>query len=202
MEKRKFGNFELIPKETSGESEENIGDVLKRIRPGDYFNFDEFEQYSKNRESLPNKFWEKIESANEEENMMELLLKIREGLFDLYGEERNNAESFSESRFISLEEMINKKLVSCGSFAKIFGTALREFKIPVKFVHDIFEDQKKLPKELENRHAWLKIYDQKNKEWLAIDPTEDSFELRSNAEEIKEYIDWDELKEDYSEGNF
>ncbi len=187
----------------SKESKESLKEILENIDLLSYENLNGFEEYLEIKDDLPEEFWNKIESSKkEEENLMMVLLRIRESLFDLYGEERNNADSFSDSRFTSINEMIDRKLVSCGSFVKIFGTALRKLEIPVKFIHGIFEEQKNLPKEIENRHSWLEIHNPQNQEWVPIDFTEGSLELSSTAQKIKEYFNWDELKKDYDEGNF
>jgi len=71
---------------------------------------------------------------------------------------KDTAKSLSDSRFTSLKEMIERGMISCGYLRKIFGTALRKFGIPVKFIHGIFEEQKNLPKESEDRHAWVRNF--------------------------------------------
>jgi hypothetical protein len=72
-------------------------------------------------------------------------------------------------------------MISCGSYTKIFGTALRKFGIPVKFIHGILEETKNLPKEWENRRAWLEFYNPQDKNWIPIDFTEGSLEPRPTA---------------------
>jgi hypothetical protein len=129
-----------------------------------------------------------------------MLSRIIEGLLTLYGDKKDKGKSFKDSRFTSLEKMMDRGMVTCGAMTEITGTALRKFGIPTKMIHGILESQKKSFIKsvlLKNRHSWLEIYVPKTKEWLPLDPTQNDFNLFPDAEKIKEYHDWDELKEDY-----
>lgn len=180
--------------------------VLENIKPLEYrnINIEKFKEYLEIKEDLPKEFWEKIKnSMQEEKNLYQVFLRARETLDNLYGEKKDRGKSLSDSRFTSLNEMIERGMLSCGSYAKIFGTALRKFGIPVKFIHGILEEQKNLPKASENRHAWLEFYNPQDKNWVPIDFTEGSLEPRPTATKIKEYTNWDEeFKKDYEKGNF
>ena len=179
---------------------------LSEIKLADYISLGEgFSEWLKINEEIPADFWEKLKSINEEKNLNLMLLRIKQELFSLYGEKRGKVKSFKESRFTSLQEMLGRKMATCGSVTKIIGIILRKFGIPTKFVHGILESQRKSFVKrvlLKNRHAWLEIYDIKTKEWLPIDITRNDFSLYLDAEKIKEYHNWDELKVDYRKGNF
>ena len=180
--------------------------VLENIKPLEYrnINIEKFKEYLEIKEDLPKEFWEKIKKTmQEEKNLYQVFLRARETLDNLYGEKKDRGKSLSDSRFTSLNEMIERGMISCGSYAKIFGTVLRKFGIPVKFIHGILEEQKNLPKASENRHAWLEFYNPQDKNWVPIDFTEGSLEPRPTATKIKEYTNWDEeFKKDYEKGNF
>jgi len=180
--------------------------VLENIKPSEYqnINIEKFKEYLEIKEDLPKEFWEKIEnSIQEEKNLYQVFLRAKETLDNLYGEKKDRGKSLSDSRFTSLKEMIERGMISCGSYAKIFGTTLRKFGIPVKFIHGILEEQKNLPKEWENRHAWLEFYNPQDKNWVPIDFTEGSLEPQPTVIKIKEYTNWDEeFKKDYEKGNF
>ncbi len=186
--------------------QKQLKSVLESIKPLEYrdINIEKLKEYLEIKEDLPKEFWEKIENLfQEENNLYQVFLKTRETLDNLYGKKKDTGKSLSDSRFTSLKEMIERGMISCGSYAKIFGTALRKFGIPVKFIHGIFEEQKNLPKESEDRHAWLEFYNPQDKNWVPIDFTEKSLEPRPTATKIKEYINWDEeFKKDYEKGNF
>ncbi len=199
----------MAEKETSflGEMREDIKlkDTLEKIRLSEYNNIEKssLEKYLKITEDLPESFWSKIEDLRtEEKDLMTILLRMREMLLELYEEDRNDASSFYESRFTSLEKMIESKFVSCGCFVKIFGTALRKFGIPVKFIHGVIKDNDF--KGSEDRHSWLKILNPQTQEWISVDFTDNFLTLSSvEYEEKKEYFDWgEELKEDYNNNNF
>jgi len=195
------------PKEKEeAKDQRKLKSVLENIKPLEYrnINIEKFKEYLEIKEDLPKEFWEKIKnSMQEEKNLYQVFLRTRETLDNLYGEKKDRGKSLSDSRFTSLNEMIERGMISCGSYAKIFGTALRKFGIPVKFIHGILEEQKNLPKASENRHAWLEFYNPQDKNWVPIDFTEGSLEPRPTATKIKEYTNWDEeFKKDYEKGNF
>jgi len=195
------------PKEKEeAKDQRKLKSVLENIKPLEYrnINIEKFKEYLEIKEDLPKEFWEKIKnSMQEEKNLYQVFLRTRETLDNLYGEKKDRGKSLSDSRFTSLNEMIERGMLSCGSYAKIFGTALRKFGIPVKFIHGILEEQKNLPKASENRHAWLEFYNPQDKNWVPIDFTEGSLEPRPTATKIKEYTNWDEeFKKDYEKGNF
>ena len=195
------------PKEKEeAKDQRKLKSVLENIKPLEYrnINIEKFKEYLEIKEDLPKEFWEKIKnSMQEEKNLYQVFLRTRETLDNLYGEKQDRGKSLSDSRFTSLNEMIERGMLSCGSYAKIFGTALRKFGIPVKFIHGILEEQKNLPKASENRHAWLEFYNPQDKNWVPIDFTEGSLEPRPTATKIKEYTNWDEeFKKDYEKGNF
>ena len=195
------------PKEKEeAKDQRKLKSVLENIKPLEYrnINIEKFKEYLEIKEDLPKEFWEKIKnSMQEEKNLYQVFLRTRETLDNLYGEKKDRGKSLSDSRFTSLNEMIERGMLSCGSYEKIFGTALRKFGIPVKFIHGILEEQKNLPKASENRHAWLEFYNPQDKNWVPIDFTEGSLEPRPTATKIKEYTNWDEeFKKDYEKGNF
>lgn len=192
--------------EESKDDKKTLNVILKNIKPSEYNNIDneKFKEYLEIKEDLPKEFWEQIEnSMQEEKDLLQVFLRARETLReDFYKNKKDKGRSLSDSRFTSLEEAIDRGMVSCGSYAKIFGTVLRKFGIPVKFIHGILQEQKNLPKEWENRHAWLEFYNPQTNEWVPIDFTEGSLEPIPTAEKIKEYHDWEEFKEDYEKDEF
>jgi len=195
-----------MDKNNSHASESDTQKQLDEIKSVDYFGLQsDFRKWLKTREDIPLELWEKIKNVNKENNLQSMLLKIKEELFSLYGNKRDTAKSFEDSRFTPTKEMFNRKMATCGSVVKIIGIALRKFGIPTKFIHGILGSQRKSFIKrviLKERHAWLEIYVPKTKEWLPFDLTRKDFSLYPDAEKIKEYCDWEELKIDYKKGNF
>lgn len=179
---------------------------LSEIKPSDYVNLEKgLGEWLEIKEDIPKEFWEKIKDINKESNLNLMLLRIKQELFSFYGDKRDKAKSFKDSRFTPMEEMINRGMVTCGSVTKIIGIVLRKFGIPTKLIHGILKSQRKSFIKrvvLKNRHSWLEIYNAKTKEWLPVDITRNDFSLYEDAEKIKEYHDWNELKVDYKKGNF
>ena len=179
---------------------------LIEIKSSDYSNLEEgLNEWLEIKQDIPKEFWEKIKDINKENNLNLILLRIKQELFSFYGDKRDKAKSFKDSRFTPLSEMLNRRMATCGSTTKIIGTVLRKFGIPTKMIHGILESQKKSFMKrvlLKNRHAWLEIYNPRTKEWLPVDITRNDFNLYKDAEKIKEYHDWEELKVDYEKGDF
>lgn len=150
-------------------------------------------------EDVPDVFWEQIKDIPLDIPFEDFLEKIRRELFNLYGPKRDQASSFSDSRFTPLSEMIERGMISCGALSSIFSAVLRKFGIPVKLVHGILksQDEKK-----SNRHSWLEVFNPKSNSWLEIDPTVRDFKRRSDAMRRKVYHNWLELKPDYDMGEY
>jgi len=149
------------------------------------------------QEEIPNYFWGKLKDVSSQTTFRELLNKVRKELYAIYGRKRDKARSFTDSRFTPLSKMLERGMISCGALTNIFGTVLRKFGIPVKFIHGRLKHQTG-----EDRHAWLEVYNPLKKKWFEIDPTYPDFKMKPDAKRIKVYHDWEELKKDYDEGNF
>jgi len=179
---------------------------LDEIKPSDYVNPEKgLSEWLEIKEEIPKELWEKIKDLDKEKDLNIILLRIRQELFSFYGDKRDEAKSFKDSRFTPLSEMINRGMATCGSVTKIIGIVLRKFGIPTKFIHGILESQRKsfIKRVLQkSRHAWLEIYVPKTKGWVPVDITRNDFSIYPDAEKIKEYHDWDELKVDYKKGDF
>ena len=146
--------------------------------------------------NVPKDFLSRVDLPNHV-SVFVLLMRIRRVLYDIYGTKRDKAESFSDSRFASFPQILNRGMISCGALATVYGKTLRRFGIPIKFVHGKLQGQN-----FESRHAWLKIYDPIEKKWITADPTIGDFELSKKAIQKKIYIDWSDLKKDYLLGKF
>jgi Transglutaminase-like superfamily len=146
---------------------------------------------------IPTDFWNEIKDIPRGTNIAGALLSLRMLLLKNYGSKRYAAKSFSDSRFTSLSKMIARGMVSCGAFASIFGETLRNFGVPVKFIHGRYKGQKG-----DDRHAWLELYNPNERRWFPVDPTTQNFWRRPDARKIKTYLDWSELKKDYRKGKF
>jgi len=179
---------------------------FNEIKLSDYLNIKQgFDEWLEIKEDLPDMFWNKIKDINREQNLNLILVQIKQELFSLYGDKRDIAKSFKDSRFTSLVDMIQRGMVTCGSSTKIIGTTLRKFGVPTKFVHGILGSQKKSFIKrvlLKERHAWIEIYIPKTNKWFPLDLTRKDLTLYPDAEKIKEYHDWIELKVDHDNGNF
>lgn len=130
-------------------------------------------------------------------SVFNLLMRIRKVVSDLYGSAGVPARSFVESRFSSIEEVLAKKITSCGALCTITAAALRQFNIPVKLVHGSIEGQNE-----NDRHCWLQIYCPATRGWCSVDPTSDDFQISHRHHEIKTYVSWADMRADYAQGHF
>lgn len=160
---------------------------------------EELRQWLSSSEQLPVKLQEIIRESSREISLEEFLKGAKKKLFNSYGDKRDKAKSFADSRFTPIDQMVERGMVSCGAMTNIFGTLLREMGVPVRFVHGSFlkEDKNK-----ESRHSWLEIYNPLSNVWFEIDPTHPEFGMRPESKRIRVYHDWAEMKKDYDRGDF
>lgn len=173
--------------------------ILFQIKISDFTEKTEgLEEWLSNNQGIPESLSE-FKTIPSDTTLGGFLKKAKDKLFSLYGDKRDHAKSFADSRFTSIDEMIERGMVSCGAMTLIFGTLLREVGIPVKFVHGgpLGEGGGK-----DSRHSWLEIYDPLRNDWFEIDPTDTNFKMRPGAKRINVYHDWSELRKDYEAGNF
>lgn len=170
--------------------------VLNSIKISEYeTDPDIFKKWRTVGEPLPDYFWQKFQNFPKHETLFQLLTKIRKELHNLYGSKRDLGSSLGDSRFTSLPQMLERGMVSCGALTAIVGTTLRQFNIPVKFVHGKLEGSGP-----NDRHAWLKIYNPHQKKWITIDPGTKEFNILPTARQWKIYFDWHEFEKDYDKG--
>lgn len=174
-------------------------DEIRQLKTSDYANITEdISEWVDMREELPAYFWKKIKDTDTHVHLKEFWRRVKEELYKIYGEKRDKAKSFADSRFTPLKEMVERGMVSCGALTHIFGTVFRKFGVPVKYVHGRLDGQEGE----EDRHAWLEIYDPKNKSWFEADPGHPEFGMYPEARRVKVYHDWFDLKRDYEKGEF
>ncbi len=173
-------------------------DLLSEIRLSDYGKIEGCNSEWIETQEIPDIIWTKVSKINSELTLRELFCNIRKELFDVYGEKRDKAKSFADSRFTSLPEMVERGMVSCGALVNIFGNILRKLGVSTKFIHGKLESQEGA----DYRHSWLEIYDPRCQTWIEVDPTKKDFEMASDTQRYKEYHNWQELKEDYDKGKY
>lgn len=178
-------------------------ELLRGIRIGDYAHLEDpgVGEWQQPREDMPDDFWAKFKDLSSETHMFELLSHIDR---ELYDPERNHhgAKSFQDSRFTSLAEMIDRKVVSCGAKSKIFSEILRRFHVPVQLVHLTPIDDPDNPM---HKHSWIRILNPATKGWITIDPTRTRFRYGLEEGIYQEsgiYHSWTELKSDFERGKY
>lgn len=149
-------------------------------------------------EELPGDFSDRLGELDKDTPITGVLHSIREVLADYGNKKPVAAASFEESRFTSASEVIQRNIHSCGALARVYGSSLRHLGVPVQYVHG----RMSTIDEPDHRHGWINVLNSQDRRWVSVDPTAKYFELSPDADEIKIYHDWDELKEDYEKGEY
>jgi hypothetical protein len=180
-------------KYNSSEYQTNEVDLLEQVTLADYkdLNDDSLLEWLKNSEELPKEFWNKISELKKGSSISELLQNIRHKIYEIYGDDFTKPNSLEESRFTPLQETIEKKIVSCGAMSKVMAAVLRKFNIPTKLVDGQLKDPHG-----EGSHAWLSVYQPKEKVWVEKDVTDNDLKLNEKFQASKFYHEWGELQED------
>jgi len=173
--------------------------ILKKIHLNDYASIKSpYIEIFGLMKGIPEKFYKECLPLNSNSDLESFLRKINFVIYKNVGKKKRNAKSFEESRFLTVKEILRRKIISCGSKVSIFAAVLRKKGIPVKLVHGRLHGSKKT----DNRHAWLKIYNPLNRKWIIVDVTQKNFSLHPKAYQLKDYQDWGELKKDYKKGDW
>ncbi|MBI5401261.1 transglutaminase domain-containing protein [Candidatus Wolfebacteria bacterium] len=173
-------------------------DVIKKIHLSDYRTAKlPYLRVFGLMKNIPETFYQKCLPLNPNSNLENFLRKINFIIHKNAGKKKRNAKSFEESRFLTARQILKRGIISCGANAALFSAVLRKRGIPTKLIHGKLRDSHN-----DNRHAWIKIYNPLNKNWLVIDVTQNDFSLHLKAYPIREYQDWSELKKDYKNGKW
>lgn len=173
-------------------------DTLKKIHLSDYrIVKSPYIQVFGLMKNISDKFYKQCLPLNSNSDLENFLRKINFIIYKNAGENKRNAKSFEESRFLTARQILKRGIISCGAKITLFAAVLRKRGIPTKLIHGKLRGSHD-----DNRHAWLKIYNPLNRRWFVVDVTQNDFSLYSKAYPAGEYLDWSELKKDYKKGNW
>ena len=100
-----------------------------------------------------------------------------------------NTRNLKLSRFLSVSSIIKMRLRTCGSISAVCATILRKLGYHTKLVDGyIIERSQK------RRHAWIEVYIQKEKKFIALDPFMYGYKVNSKAYRRNIYLDWYEME--------
>ncbi|MCX6812981.1 MAG: transglutaminase-like domain-containing protein [Candidatus Azambacteria bacterium] len=172
--------------------------ILKKIHLNDYASIKSpYTEVFGLMKGIPEKFYKECLPLNPNSDLENFLRKINFVIHKNADKKKRNAKSFEESRFLTARQILKRGIVSCGAKVTLFAAVLRKRGIPTKLVHG-----KLTGSQGDNRHAWIKIYDPLNKNYLIVDVTQKNFSLHLKAHQIKKYHDWSKLKRDYKKGKW
>lgn len=96
--------------------------------------------------------------------------------------------NWRKSRFISAENILRKRLRTCGTMALLVACGLRHLGIPTKLINGYFAVTKE-----KSRHAWNEVYFPEYKKFLPMDITRLNYKISEKHIKVKECVDWEEL---------
>jgi hypothetical protein len=121
-------------------------------------------------------------------NTKEFLLAARDYIVDHANKKtkKYKPKSILESRFISADKAFDEGMLSCGAITNILASMLKHVGYKVKLIHG------EIPKSVD--HAWLAVYNSKNKKWEEFDLTNKSGNITPKHVKKLECQNWEEIR--------
>ena len=94
----------------------------------------EVSEWVESVEHLPESFRKQLPEVTTTTSVYDVLLALRTTLQSEVADKNRPADSFDESRFSSVDTILEQGIISCGTLARTFGVGLRDVGIPVRFV--------------------------------------------------------------------
>jgi len=98
--------------------------------------------------------------------------------------------NFKRSRFISVRDVLEIRLRTCGAMATVVASVFRYLGIPTKLINGNYTKKDK-----RMRHAWNEIYIFSLKKFIAFDITRENFRIDKYHIKKDEWVDWEDLDE-------
>ena len=95
---------------------------------------------------------------------------------------------FKISRFITVNEILEKRQRSCGSLVSVVASVLRCLGLPTKLIDGMF-----IKNNPNMKHAWIEVFI--GGAWAPFDIMQKDFKLTSYHIKKGEYVDWQELED-------
>lgn len=125
---------------------------------------------------------------NLDNNTVHRILKIIKQEFDPKLYKITTTHDLKTSRFISAQDILDKRQRSCGSMATVVASVFRHLGVPTKLI-----DGKYIKDNPDMKHAWNEIYFLSQDKFVSFDITRSDFEITDWHIREGEYIDWEEL---------
>lgn len=149
-------------------------------------------QFGKYTENCPSWLLKKAKSVVNEkidEAYVKKVLTLIKNEFDSEKQETTTTRDFKLSRFIGVNDVLNKRQKSCGSVATVVAAVFRSLGIPTKLINGYLGEGENM------RHAWNEIYF--DGAWHPFDITRGNFAVGEKHIRKGEYVDWAEMENDY-----
>ena len=153
-------------------------------------------QFGKYTSDCPQWLLDKVSKIDNSKIDDEYVKKVLESIaeeFDSKNHKTTSTSILKESRFISVNDILEKRQKSCGSFATVIASVLRNLKIPTKLIHGRYVQNNP-----EMRHSWNEV-NLGNDEWIPFDITRKDFKLDEFNKKELEALDWSEYENRFEE---
>jgi transglutaminase/protease-like cytokinesis protein 3 len=151
-----------------------------------------FLQYGKYSQPCPQWLSDKvkvIECATIDEEYVKSVLRIIAAEFDPSQHKTTTTHNIRESRLITVNDILNKRLSSCGAKATVVASVFRGLGIPTKLIHGRYVERNP-----NLRHAWNEMLLGDGK-WHAFDIDGKRRGISEHHQRETEVTDWEEIED-------
>jgi transglutaminase/protease-like cytokinesis protein 3 len=153
---------------------------------------DKYLQFGKFTKNCPAWLLDKISTIDNskiDEAYVENVLRLIADEFDPSKHQTTSTNDIRISRFITANDILEKRQASCGSMATVVASVLRSLKIPTKLIHGMY-----IKNNPNMCHAWNEV-SLRNNEWTPYDITRNDFKLDKFHIKKFEALDWEEFEQ-------
>ena len=130
-----------------------------------------------------------IDNSKIDEDYVNKVLQVIGDEFNSEKHTTTRTNDLEKSRLISVSDILEKRQKSCGSYATVIASVLRNLKIPTKLIHGRYiKDDPRM------NHAWNEVNLGDDK-WLPIDINFRDYKLDEYHIKSFETLDWSENKD-------
>lgn len=130
-----------------------------------------------------------IDDSNIDISYVIEVLKIIADEFNSEKYKVKETHNITESRFVCVKDILDRRQNSCGSMASVVASVFRSLNIPTKLVHGRY-----VKNNPNMRHAWNEILI--NNEWLPFDVTNQKNDFKLSEFHVKcfDAVDWGDFE--------
>lgn len=149
-------------------------------------------QFGKYSQKPPKWLLDKVNSINQDvidEEYVKKVLRVIAKEFDPNEHDITTTHNIRESRLVTVNDVLNTRLSSCGAKATVIASVFRSLEIPTKLIHGRYVETNP-----NMRHAWNEMLLDDNK-WRAFDIDGKKRGIGEFHKKELELVDWEEIED-------